>query len=79
MRIMFRDRLEMLPTTAWNAFFSDGYLVEWVYGKQLVTKNVLSHALADMVGEGYITEDEAVDMAAQLLYRTPLATYRASE
>lgn len=75
MRIMFRDRLELLPTTAWNAFFSDGYLVEWVYGKQLVTKNVLSHALADMVDEGYITEEDAVDMAAQLLYRTPLATY----
>jgi len=78
MRIMFRDRLEMLPTTAWNAFFSDGYIVEWVYGKQLVTKNVLSHALADMVAEGYITEQDALEMAAQLLYHTPLAVYTTS-
>jgi hypothetical protein len=68
----------MLPTTAWNAFFSDGYIVEWVYGKQLVTKNVLSHALADMVAEGYITEQDALEMAAQLLYHTPLAVYTTS-
>ena len=75
MRTMFRDRLELLPTTAWSAFFSDAYMVEWVYGKQLVTKHVLSRVLAEMVAEGYVSEDDAVQVAKQVLYLTPLATY----
>ena len=75
MRIMFRDRLELLPTTAWNAFFSDGYLVEWVYGKQTGDQERALARPGGYGGEGYITEEDAVDVAAQLLYRTPLATY----
>lgn len=75
MATMFRDRLEMLPNTAWNAFFSDGYLVEWVYGKLLVTKNVLARVLAEMQAEGYITEDDTVSIARQVLYDTPRRVY----
>jgi len=75
MMLFFRDRLEMLPNTAWNAFFSDGYLVEWVYGKLLVTKNRLSYALAGMVEEGFLAEDDAVDIGSSLLYANPVAAY----
>ena len=75
MATMFRDRLEMLPSTVWNAFFSDGYLVEWVYGKLLVTKNVLARVLAELVGEGYLTEADAIDIAEQVLYATPMRVY----
>lgn len=71
----FRDRLEMLPNTAWNAFYSDGYLVEWVYGKLLVTKNRLARALADMADEGFLTEDDAVDIAQRVLWDNPVAAY----
>lgn len=71
----FRDRLEMLPTTAWNAFYSDGYIVEWVYGKLLVTKNRLAVALAGLVEEDFLTEDDAVEMAGRLLYDNAVRTY----
>jgi hypothetical protein len=71
----FRDRLEMLPLTAWNAFYSDGYIVEWVYGKLLVTKNRLAVALAGMVDEGFMTEDDALDAAATLLYANAARVY----
>ena len=71
----FRDRLELLPNTAWNAFYSDGYMVEWLYGKLAVTKNRLAHALAGMTAEGFITEDDALDIASKLLYDNPVRIY----
>ena len=71
----FRDRLEMLPSTAWNAFYSDGYIVEWIYGKLLVTKNRLALALSGMVDEGFLTEDDALDIARRLLYANAVASY----
>ncbi len=71
----FRDRLELLPNTAWNAFYSDGRMVEWVYGKLAVSKNRLAHALAGMVTEGFITEDDALDIARKLLHDNPAQMY----
>lgn len=71
----FRDRLELLPNTAWNAFYSDGYMVEWLYGKLAVTKNRLAHALAGMVDEGFITRDDALDIARKLFYDNPVEIY----
>ncbi len=71
----FRDRLELLPNTAWNAFYSDGYMVEWLHGKLAVTKNRLAHALAGMVGEGFITEDDALDIARKLLHDNAVEIY----
>jgi hypothetical protein len=76
MLAFFRDRLELLPNTAWNAFYSDGYIVEWVYAKLLVTKNRLAQALAEMTVEGFITEDDAIDIARRLLYDNAVAAYR---
>lgn len=75
MNEFFRDRLEMLPMNAWNAFYSDGYIVEWVYGKLLVTKNRLAKALADMVEEGWLVEDDCADIACHVLYENPKEAY----
>jgi hypothetical protein len=71
----FRDRLEMLPNTAWNAFYSDGYIVEWVYGKLLVTKNRLALALAGMAEEEFLTEEDALDIARRVLWDNPVRAY----
>jgi hypothetical protein len=65
----------MLPNTAWNAFYSDGYIVEWIYGKLLVTKNRLSHALAGMADEGFLTEDDALEIAPRVLHDNAAASY----
>jgi len=73
----FRDRLEMLPANAWSAFYSDGYIVEWIYGKLLVTKQCLALALAGMVDEGFLAESDALEIAPRLLYDNAAAAYRA--
>ena len=49
----YRDRLEMLPNTAWNAFFSDGYIVEWIYAKLQLAKKCLTYTLSELVDEGF--------------------------
>jgi hypothetical protein len=72
----FRDRLEMLPNTAWNAFYSDGYLVEWIYAKLLLTRNALSLALAQMMDEGYLGGDDALEIAGRVLAGNAEAIYR---
>jgi hypothetical protein len=72
----FRDRLELLPNTAWNAFYSDGYIVEWCYGKLLVAKNRLARALGEMVEDDFISEDDALDIAQSVLYNNAVEAYR---
>jgi hypothetical protein len=71
----FRDRLEMLPSTCWNAFYSDAYMVEWVYAKLLVTKNRLALALAGMVEEGFLVEEDCAEIAQRVLFDNAAAAY----
>ncbi|HEY3396572.1 MAG TPA: hypothetical protein VGM19_02835 [Armatimonadota bacterium] len=71
----FRDRLEMLPMTKWNAFFSDAYCVEWVYGKSTLTRNRLALALSDMVEEDLLNRSTAEEMARRVLYDNPRQLY----
>lgn len=66
--VFFRDRLEMLPMTKWNAFYSDGYCCEWVYGKSTLSRNRLAVALSAILEEGLITRG-AVDEIARCVLR----------
>ena len=75
LRGFFRDRLELLPHTAWNAFFSDGYMVEWIYAKLLLTKQCLSLVLAEMVDEGLLSPADAPELARKLLYENAVSIY----
>jgi hypothetical protein len=74
-REFFRDRLEMLPMTRWSAFYSDGYCVEWCYGKLLLTKNMLAVALAQLVGEGLLGDSDVEPIARAVLYENPKREY----
>jgi hypothetical protein len=64
----FRDRLEMLPNTVWNAFYSDGYVVEWIYGKLLLTRHCLARALAGLVEQGFLVLEDIPEIARNLLH-----------
>jgi hypothetical protein len=75
----FKDRLEMLPHTAWNAYFSDGYLIEWVYGKLALTRTCLARALAEEIDDGFLTEDDAIEIAKNALYDNPVRLYGLSK
>jgi glucuronate isomerase len=72
----FRDRLEMLPMNKWNAFYSDAYCVEWIYGKVSLTRNRLAAALTAMVDEELISLDTAYDMATAVLHDNARRLYR---
>jgi hypothetical protein len=71
----YRDRLEMLPNTAWNAFFSDGYIVEWIYGKLQLAKNRLAHTFFQMVDEGLLQINDIPGIAKNLLHDNALRIY----
>jgi hypothetical protein len=72
----YRDRLEMLPHTAWNAFFSDGYIVEWIYGKLQLAKRRLTHTLSGLVDEGLLQMDDIPEIAKNLLHDNALKIYK---
>jgi hypothetical protein len=75
LRTFFDDRLDMLPHTSWNAFYSDGYLIEWVYAKLQLTRQTLALALGDRVDEGFISLDQARLIARALMHDNALAIY----
>jgi len=66
----------MLPRNKVNAFFSDAYVIEWIYGKSCLLKEQLAYVLSDMVEHGYYDKDFALEMAEDLLYRNPTAIYQ---
>uniref|UniRef100_A0A7C2ZVJ9 Glucuronate isomerase n=1 Tax=Ignisphaera aggregans TaxID=334771 RepID=A0A7C2ZVJ9_9CREN len=71
-----RLRLQMLPYNKIGGFFSDAYVVEWVYGKAALVKKVLARVLAEMVFENYIDKELAIDMAKALLYENAIHIYK---
>jgi hypothetical protein len=71
----FRDRSEVLPANAWNAFYSDAYRAEWAYGKLTVSRHALAQTLARQVAHGWLTEASALDLARATLFTNPDARF----
>jgi len=72
----YRDRLEMLPHTAWNAFFSDGYIVEWIYGKLQLSLNRLAYTLSNLIDETFLQIEDIPEIAKNLLHDNALRIYK---
>jgi len=70
------ERIQMLPRNKVNAFFSDAYVIEWIYGKSCLLKEQLAYVLADMVEHGYYDKDFALEIAEDLLCKNPTMIYR---
>jgi glucuronate isomerase len=64
-------RLDMVPTPALCGFFSDGWCVDWIYGRLRLTQKVLAGVLAGKVEQGWYSPDEAVRVARELLLVSP--------
>ncbi|MEM3546395.1 MAG: hypothetical protein QXU47_03025 [Candidatus Bathyarchaeia archaeon] len=75
MRAGLLERIQMLPRNKVNAFFSDAYVAEWIYGKVRLLKEQLAYALTDMVEHGYYDKSFALEIAEDLLCRNPIAIY----
>ena len=74
MRQVMAERLDMLPVNKQVGFFSDAYCVEWMYGKARMVQKQLARVLAEKVGQGQYTRDDAVAIARAILYDTPQST-----
>lgn len=76
MKNSYSLRFDMLPPVKWSAFFSDSYEVEWIVGKAVITRKELSWVLSQKIMEGYMTEEDALATARQVLYESPKRLYR---
>jgi glucuronate isomerase len=68
-------RLQMLPYNKAGGFFSDAYVADWVYGKSALIRRQTAHVLAEMVSEGYMDMDLAVEVAKALLHENAKRVY----
>ncbi|MFH1923521.1 MAG: hypothetical protein ABIP48_26980 [Planctomycetota bacterium] len=70
-RQVMAERLDMLPLNKQVGFFSDAYCVEWTYAKAVLVRKQLARVLAEKIGVGQYTQDEALAIARAILYETP--------
>ncbi|HEV3446725.1 MAG TPA: hypothetical protein VG099_18930 [Gemmataceae bacterium] len=71
MRQVIAERLDMLPANKQIGFFSDAYCVEWTYAKLVLARKQLAAVLADKVGQGQYTREEALAIARAILHESP--------
>ena len=70
-----KERLDIIPMNKILGFFSDAYMVEWVYGKLSVVRKETARILAEKIERGYYTEDLAVDIIRKIFYENPQNLY----
>ncbi|MCS7113522.1 MAG: amidohydrolase [Candidatus Bathyarchaeota archaeon] len=61
------ERLQLIPMGKTCGFFSDAYVLEWIYGKAALTRKMIAEALDYMVGRGFYTRSLAEEIAISLL------------
>lgn len=61
------ERLQLIPMGKICGFFSDAYVLEWIYGKAALTRKMVSEALSYMISRSFYTVDLAEEIAASLL------------
>jgi glucuronate isomerase len=64
-------RLEMVPLNRLVGFFSDGWCVDYVYGRLALIRRAWANVLAEKVERGFYTAEEALDVARECFFETP--------
>ncbi len=75
-RKVLRQRVEMLPMTKCCGFFSDAQCVEWIYGRAKLFRRELSITLSQLVFEGYLSHQTALQLAQHYLLENPKRVYK---
>lgn len=57
------ERIQLLPIGKICGFFSDAYVLEWIYGKAALARKMTAEALELMVKRGFYTESLAEEVA----------------
>lgn len=65
---MILERIQAVPYTKLIGWYSDSYYVEWTIAKIKLYIRSLSQALAEVVSEGYMDEDLALEVARGLIW-----------
>ena len=65
------ERLDMVPVNKQVGFFSDAYAAEWSYAKAIIVRKQMAQVLAEKVGQGQYSCDEAISVARAILFETP--------
>lgn len=68
--------LEMVPTSKIMAFGGDYNNIENVYGNLLFAKEIISRVLTEKVKNGYLTEEEAKNVARMILHDNAAKLYK---
>ncbi len=75
---MILERLQAVPYTKLIGWYSDSYYVEWTIAKIKLYIRTLAGALADMVEDGYMNEDLALEVAHALLWDNNVGIFSLS-
>jgi glucuronate isomerase len=70
-RQVMAERLDMLPANKQVGFFSDAYCVEWTYAKAIIVRKQLARVLAEKIGAGQYSFEEALAVARATLFDAP--------
>jgi uncharacterized protein len=73
---MLHEAIETVPANKIFAFGGDFIIPEGAYGHSVLARRVVSRVLTEKVEEGYLGEEEAIQLALRILRDNPAALYR---
>ncbi len=65
------ERLQLIPMSKICGFFSDAYVLEWIYGKSALVRKITYEALRFMVRRGFYSKELAEDIAKAIFLENP--------
>jgi len=72
---LLNELIETVPGNKIMAFGGDSITVEIAYAHSCIARQVVSRVLSEKVSEGYMLEDEAIDLARKILRDNPAALF----
>ena len=78
-RKIMTERLDMLPCNKQFGFFSDAYCADWAYAKAIIIRKQLAEVLSKKIKQEQYSEEQAVEIACKILYKTAVEELGMSE
>jgi len=72
-------RLDMMPLTKMVGFFSDGWCVDYVYGRLKMVRKAMANVLSERIDRGFLDRDGALHMAREMFHETPRRQFVRTE
>jgi len=77
-RNLLHELIETVPGNKIMAFGGDSITVEIAYAHSCMARQVVTQVLSEKVSEGYLSENEAIELARKILRDNPAALFRGS-